>query len=391
MATNPYVNKVVKSDGTTIMDISDSTVTEEMLPQNIIAYDASGKRLVGPEPPTTWQILQRKVRNNDMSDIIIGDQYTCSYGSSNLTWDVTDKNVDEPVNPNLSHTLTMKTHFQMPDTMQFSGEQAFYACISSALDAGVYYIYDSGNQYYYGFTLYNPVPVGGQLIFVPEGNKDRKYVESYASPTSTTYIDRVSVTASQSWSYGTYLGVYSRSQINGNLNIQSRELGSNNYAESAIRQWLNSDKPASQWWTPQTVWDRPPNSDNTMNGFLCDLDPDFLEVIGKTKVITAEGYLQGEDDTYTTEDYFFLLSFTQVGSSFDVISGKPEGVKYSPYSDDASRITYRNDAASSYMLRSPIKGANNCGAIRFVQSSGMINAVGYAERLNGVIIVCNII
>ena len=34
--------------------------------------------------------------------------------------------------------------------------------------------------------------------------------------------------------------------------------GSNRYKESAIRQWLNSDKAGGTWWQPQSEFDRPP-------------------------------------------------------------------------------------------------------------------------------------
>ena len=44
MATNPYVNKAMKSDGTTIIDISDSTVTADKLAQGYTAYNAAGEQ-----------------------------------------------------------------------------------------------------------------------------------------------------------------------------------------------------------------------------------------------------------------------------------------------------------------------------------------------------------
>lgn len=56
MATNPYVNKVIKSDGTTIIDISDSTVTAANMAQGVTAYDATGEKITG-----TGQINNRIV------------------------------------------------------------------------------------------------------------------------------------------------------------------------------------------------------------------------------------------------------------------------------------------------------------------------------------------
>lgn len=47
MANNPYVNRVVKADGTTIIDISDSTVTANDVLNSKYFYTASGQKLQG--------------------------------------------------------------------------------------------------------------------------------------------------------------------------------------------------------------------------------------------------------------------------------------------------------------------------------------------------------
>ena len=46
MASNPYVNKVVK-DGTTLIDISSDTVSPSSLAQGYTAHDASGAQITG--------------------------------------------------------------------------------------------------------------------------------------------------------------------------------------------------------------------------------------------------------------------------------------------------------------------------------------------------------
>ena len=53
MATNPYTNRVYKSNGEKIIDISDSTVTAADLPSGVVAYNGAGARIVG-EAPTLW-------------------------------------------------------------------------------------------------------------------------------------------------------------------------------------------------------------------------------------------------------------------------------------------------------------------------------------------------
>lgn len=47
MASNPYVNKVELADGTTVMDITSSTVTPETLLVGETAFDASGAPITG--------------------------------------------------------------------------------------------------------------------------------------------------------------------------------------------------------------------------------------------------------------------------------------------------------------------------------------------------------
>jgi len=329
---------------------------------------------------TSWQKLQMKVRNNDMDSISIGDQYTCSQGSGELTWDVIGKNIDTPANPNLSHALTLRVHSLLPDNLVFDAPEALYACQTSALNAGTY-CYVSGG-YYRTFTLTQSVPVGGQLVCTNDST-----LYSYVSGSSTTPIETVSVTTG---ALGTNLGTLADNTCSENLNTdERRKYGSGDWRESAIRQWLNSNKPAGQWWEPQTPWDRPPAYANTLNGFLYDLDTEFLAVIGKTQVTTnyfdtSIGTFNG---TYTTEDYFFLMSCSQVNNSY---SGgyDSEGTKYTPYSDDASRVMYKNGRSSIYWLRSP-----NIYASRTAFTVDFDGGI-YGDRVNnnyGVALACNII
>lgn len=353
-----------------------TTATAETIKEGFTAYNSNGDLITGAIHISSWVQLQAKVRTNNMSDISIGDQYTCSQGSGDLTWDVIGKNIDTPANPNLSHALTLRVHNILPDNLEFDEKEAFYACQTSALNAGTYY-YNSGGTNY-KFTLTQSVPIGGQLVCT---NNATLY--SYASGSSTTPIETVSVTSGSS---GTNLGTLANNTRSGNLNTDyRRQYGSNDWKESAIRQWLNSNKPAGQWWEPQNPWDRPPAYADTANGFLYDLDPEFLGVIGKTQVTTkyfdtSTGTING---TYTTEDYFFLMSQSQVSSDY---SG--EGAKYAPYSDNASRIMYKDGSASIYWLRSP-HSSYSC-YVYYVRSDGYVGSDG-ACRSRGVAPACNII
>ena len=85
----------------------------------------------------------------------------------------------------------------------------------------------------------------------------------------------------------------SATAVTSNTNCVHRmRYGSNNWAESGLRQWLNTAGAANTWWEPKTVFDRPTNAGSV--GFLKGFDPAFLNVIGDvtktTQKSTSDGY-----------------------------------------------------------------------------------------------------
>lgn len=70
MATNPYVNKVVKADGTTIIDISDTTATASDVLNSKWFYTAAGQKIQGTgtgggSGGNVWQDAQGYVHLDD--------------------------------------------------------------------------------------------------------------------------------------------------------------------------------------------------------------------------------------------------------------------------------------------------------------------------------------
>lgn len=386
---NQFVNKLIK-DGVTKFDLTSDTVTPETLAEGVTAHDKSGALITGAAKINSWKELQRKVRDNDMSDISISDQYSCNKGETTIDFDVIGKNQNTPTSSLYTNTLTLRTHFQLPDALQFDAPEAFYYC-SSSLSAGTYYVTRSSSNY--RFTLTQSVPAGGQLVFV---NSSTSQVASYSSATSRTVIETVTTSSGTS---GTNLGTLQNNAKSGNLNTYYRAMyGNNNWKESALRQWLNSNKPAGEWWQPQNNWDRPPAYADTINGFLYDLDPEFLEVVGLTSKITVRNTVSDGGGTDTTEDLFFLLSQTEVYGG-QAVTGIDEGQAYTFYSEnsslsapgtgaDTNRITYRNGSAAAYWLRTPIPTGSS--HVRYVGSGGYISS-GDAGNSYGVVPACNII
>ena len=139
--------------------------------------------------------------------------------------------------------------------IQFSAPQALYFA-ETGLAAGTYnfklltgYDVAYGGGKTYQFTLTQAVPVGGQLTFKWDYNVQAlaSKVYSWASQYDTTGIENVSVTEGTG---GTALG-----EANGIGNMghtQRVRYGSNNYAQSAIRQLFNSSA-ALGWWRVETT------------------------------------------------------------------------------------------------------------------------------------------
>ena len=72
-----------------------------------------------------------------------------------------------------------------------------------------------------------------------------------------------------------------------NLNsIHRFSYGDNCWSRSAMRQYLNSDKPKGEWWTPQSRWDLAPDQLGSKDGYLCGIDPALLAAIKPVKVQT---------------------------------------------------------------------------------------------------------
>ena len=202
-------------------------------------------------------------------------------------------------------------HYCLPFDTPFSPDQAFLYAIDG-LPAGTYHVTvpatvygrDAGD---YQFTLANALPAGGQLagFFTNGGASD---VKAYASQTATSASETCTVT---SGSGGTSLGTFSAAgvavpasgtpetaqsvTIGGQtytyygLNSQQRvSYGNNRWLHSPLRQYLNSS--GFNWWTPATVFDRPPSYAGRQ-GFLSGFDAAFLATVKPIKRLTALNYV----------------------------------------------------------------------------------------------------
>ena len=352
--------------------------------------------------PTSWAGVQSLVRNGLASKVFaIGDQLTCQRGNDTLVWDIIGIDHDTPVDPQFTHSLTLQLHDCFPTILQFDALEAFYSA-ENGLAAGTYHFtidgtYDATHNDLtsYQFTLTQAVPAGGQLCFgwTYNAQASATKVTSYASATSTTAIEQVAVSEGAD---GTNLRkLTAAGDFSNNLNSILRvRYGSNNYKESAIRQWLGSSAAAGSVWTPQTKFDRPPLWAANTAGFMNGMDEDFLAVIGKTHIVVTRNTVCDGGGYDEMDDYFFLLSRSEIYGGVEV-SGVNEGSPYPYYADysdlsaagmgnDSNRIKYRGGTAQFWWNRTPSSGSgsNVVYTAGYVSSNGANNSYGVAPACN---------
>lgn len=331
---------------------------------------------------STWSGIQKAVRSGIASEILpVGTQLSVNhsvYGTRLFDVVAHDylKNVHDPD----AHTMTIMQHDLLPGT-QFDAPEAFYYA-ETQLAAGTYNVilataYGGWAAGTYQFTLTQAVPAGGQLRI--NGYESTAItslkVQSFANRTTNTATESVVITAG---SGGTNLGTFGEGAIN---NIQRVSYGSNNYKESATRQFLNSSAAAGSVWTPQTKFDRPPSWVTTLAGYKAGLDQDFLATVCKVVLpCAANNTYESPDSTvtkntkYTLNDEFYLASRKEVFGSSDDVADDTVVLPFYDGATAADRIKRRDDSAAGWWLRTPY--AWNAFSVRLVNVGGTLYHYG---------------
>lgn len=344
----------------------------------------------------TWEDVKNAVRLGLGATLFpVGYEFTTedSVTGAVITWVVRGHDNHIAANNKLTHTMTLETKYVYGTangtyrSFVFDATEALYYA-AEELPAGTYnFTLLAGYDTTYGggktlsFTLTKPVPAGGVIMF-PWGyqkqSTDTK-ISTYASNAATAAIESVTVTESAD---GTSLGVADGTVENLNHTHRIR-YGSNNYAQSAARQWLNSDAAAGGVWAPTTVFDRPPSWNTSYSGFMLGLPADFLAVVEpaaipcRTNSIFEVNSLDGTEfavnQVYTLKDKFFLLSRPEIYGTWDSATYK-DGTLLEFYEGltDTERIKYdAAGSARSCWLRSPTPG--HADYERIVNTSGALS------------------
>lgn len=361
--------------------------------QNTVYERDNGKWI----PASSWSEFRDLVRSGDAPTLYpVGTKLYENWGDdTSNAWIVVDYPTDSRyIDTNLAQQGYTNRVMLMEEKInylrQFDAAEA-WLYVETAIPVGTYRFkipnYDTtyGGNKTYIFTSTVDVPVGGQLTLTWAYQQNPSAVQAYSSNTSTSAIFNVSITewdgTTPCIDLGTIkLAMGDADSAYGKLNhIHRARYGSNNYAQSGIRQWFNSDASANAWWQPTTIFDRPYGNRNTA-GRLNTMDNDMKSIIATptinciTNNLFESPSLDGTTFTlqtaYTIQDKLFPATHTEVNLSstpnVDSILSQYIGA------GNADRIKYRADNGNAYYwwLRTPYptiasveRGVSTSGAL----------------------------
>lgn len=194
----------------------------------------------------------------------------------------------------------------------------------------------------------------------------------------------------------------------GNSDSDRKRYGNNRWIYANIRQWLNSQAAAGQWYSAQHGQDAPPSNANVWDnyneyqqeaGFLAGFSANFLAALLTTTHTVGKAQVDG-GGTESCTDKIFLATCTEVGLSGDVTAGS----KLAIFSNDASRqakptaeaVSKSEYTNSSLNANSPWYWwladayASYSYNVRYVYSSGALDWDYACDGDGGVRPLCNI-
>lgn len=274
-----------------------------------------------------------------------------------------------------AHTMTLLSKYALTgNSIQFDAAEAAVAC-DKALAAGTtYHFTDPSNGKTYQFTPTVACPVGTQLV-----------------PTLSEYV----ITALTAYPFGgttALASAFSVTEGTGGTEIPATSVNhqerfrysSNNYKESAFRQFLNSSGAAGTYWRPQTKYDRPPSWNATLAGFKSGFNEDFLLALDTAEVkCSTNNTFEAQDSTtpkntrYVIGDDFFVPSRFEIYGSSDVADGSVL-MDYFVGATNEKRIRRYNGSAIYWWMRTPFSGS--AYVVRLVYTDGSLYGSGAYNR-----------
>lgn len=327
-------------------------------------------------------IIQDAIRNGTIKNYVsVGDFFTVGRGGTGWLFQVAAFDYDVPVDSRYTHSMRLLMYPVFANVPFDAPEAIYYA--AAELAAGTHWFINNRTNKYYSFTTTQAIPVGGQAVPVFGASPDYAItqIKTYASQTSTTALETVTATISDT---APTIGI----QLTPVNDDNRARWGSNNWMQSAIRQWLNS-AATTGWWTPKNIYDRPQSSPT--DGFLNGIDADLLDCIGKVRLRTG---LNPVDNAGTfgysdNEELIFLPSRTEMGLGNSVanIYETPvaaDGIAKTDtlplFKSNADRVKYLAGVAHVWWMRSPDSYATGANYTCIVTLTGARDSL---SALNG--------
>lgn len=345
-----------------------------------------------------------------------GDHIIVTVLATEQSFDVMDHNLHTPVNSALTHTMPLLLHdiaaygtipFCPPQLLYYADVELPAGNYKFTLDRGTYGG-GTGQDGTYMFTTDVAIPADGGIRHSAVGYYKESYDKSditagkviiYGGGDARAVVkDNIACSEWDGFTECNNLGTFTARSTtyhtaDGKHNFTERcAYGSNRWKTSAARQWLNSDAAAvpdgsevvSNWYTRQTVFDRPPGGAK-LSGYLYGIDPDLQAVICPVKVRTAipdPDRVSGGEAYEDTEDKVWLPSMTEIYG--DTNNGVAEGSQFAYWKDttNAAKIKYQGSTARPWWLRGPYPGLAD--GVRRVGTSGALGG-SYALGAGGLV------
>lgn len=280
--------------------------------------------------------------------------------AAQIVFDIVAFDKDTPADSQFTHSMTLMSHYVTTTSFQFDAVELLHYC-KTAMSAGTYNFtlihgqYGGGtdNDGTYYFTTTKEIPIGGGWRIDGWGgwesslNVLNKKISTYDASGNVLESGLIITSGTSGTSLGNYSARsadYTADELTYKNSIEKQGAGNNNYGRSAVRQYLNSEGIAGNWWRKQTVFDLA-NNYKAQAGFLHGLDKSFISSLGKVKVqCKTDSVFDGNATEYFCEDKFFIPSENQV--RFSVYGDeKPDY----PYWE--SLIPSKNNSANDFRIK----------------------------------------
>lgn len=299
---------------------------------------------------SNWEDVQTLVRMGLADKMFkVGDQFISSYDTGQVVWDVIGINHDIPTDEKYTTSLTLQAHDCIMNCQFDAPELLYYAEVELA--AGTYYFNNSYDTKNYSFTTTIAIPAGGGIeVSAWGGSENPTEVKTYDA--SNVLFEALTLTEAAT-------GVL----ITCN-DLRRVRYGSNNYVESNIRQWLNSDA-AMFTYTKTSIYSKPSTGAPYVGaGYLNLLDQELVAVLGAVNKQVARNTVTDGGGQDLFSDKIFLLSRVEVfGGTEGYTSGENPYPWYSALAANPTinpligRIKYLSGSARTWWLRSPYTGS----------------------------------